>query len=83
MHRNFRKKQRILFFEGSASEFSDKDTAFQVHKVLHRLSEPYKEVFPLRVFENCHFTTISSLFGKSESWAESLITEHVRRSGRN
>ena len=30
--------------------FSDKETALQVHKVLHRLSEPYKEVFSLRVF---------------------------------
>ena len=54
--------------------FSDKDTAFQVHKVLHRLSEPYKEVFSLRVFGELSFTTISSLFGKSESWAR--VTYH-------
>ena len=49
--------------------FSDKETALQVHKVLHRLSEPYKEVFSLRVFGELSFGTISSLFGKSESWA--------------
>ena len=54
--------------------FSDKDTAFQVHKVLHRLSEPYKEVFSLRVFGELSFATISSLFGKSESWAR--VTYH-------
>ena len=54
--------------------FSDTDSAFQVHKVLHRLSEPYKEVFSLRVFGELSFTTISSLFGKSESWAR--VTYH-------
>ena len=54
--------------------FSDKETALQVHKVLHRLSEPYKEVFSLRVFGELSFGTISSLFGKSESWAR--VTYH-------
>lgn len=54
--------------------FSDKETALQVHKVLHRLSEPYKEVFTLRVFGELSFTEISSLFGKSESWAR--VTYH-------
>ena len=52
----------------------DKETVFQVHKVLHRLSEPYKEVFSLRVFGELSFATISSLFGKSESWAR--VTYH-------
>ena len=55
----------------------DKDTALQVHKVLHRLSEPYKEVFSLRVFGELSFGTISSLFGKSESWAR--VTYHRAR----
>ena len=54
--------------------FSDKETAFQVHKVLHKLPEPYKEVFSLRVFGELSFATISSLFGKSESWAR--VTYH-------
>lgn len=54
--------------------FSDKETALQVHKVLHRLSEPYKEVFSLRVFGELSFGTISSLFSKSESWAR--VTYH-------
>lgn len=54
--------------------FSDKETALQVHRVLHRLSEPYKEVFSLRVFGELSFTEISSLFGKSESWAR--VTYH-------
>ena len=54
--------------------FSDKETALQVHKVLHRLSEPYKEVFSLRVFGELSCVTLSSLFGKSESWAR--VTYH-------
>ena len=49
-------------------------SALQVHMVLHRLSEPYKEVFSLRVFGELSFGTISSLFGKSESWAR--VTYH-------
>ena len=55
-------------------DFSDKETAFRVHKVLHKLSEPYKEVFSLRVFGELSFGTISSLFSKSESWAR--VTYH-------
>jgi RNA polymerase sigma-70 factor (ECF subfamily) len=62
------------FSKDLLQNFSDKDTAFQVHKVLHRLSEPYKEVFSLRVFGELSFATISSLFGRSESWAR--VTYH-------
>ena len=54
--------------------FTDRETAFQIHKVLHKLQEPYKEVFSLRVFGELSFAMISSLFGKSESWAR--VTYH-------
>ena len=64
----------VTFVPDLLQNFSDKETAFQVHKVLHRLAEPYKEVFSLRVFGELSFTTISSLFGKSESWAR--VTYH-------
>lgn len=36
---------------------------------LHELSEPYKEVFMLSVFVGFSLKDISSVFGKSESWA--------------
>ena len=36
---------------------------------LHELDEPYKEVFMLSVFGGFSLKEISSLFGKSESWA--------------
>jgi len=47
----------------------DKDTALQIHKILHQMEEPYKEVFQLRVFGELSFSDIAGLFGKTESWA--------------
>ena len=55
-------------------KLAQRSQAMEIHKVLHRLSEPYKEVFSLRVFGELSFGTISSLFGKSESWAR--VTYH-------
>ena len=47
----------------------EKDTALQIHEILHNLPEPYKEVFSLRVFGQLSFHEIARLFGKTESWA--------------
>ena len=63
-----------VFSTDFVQDFADKKTAFRVHKVLHKLSEPYKEVFSLRVFGELSFSDISDLFGKSESWAR--VTYH-------
>lgn len=41
----------------------------EIHRHLHILKEPYKEVFVLRVFAELSFADISEIFGKSESWA--------------
>nr|MBQ8245110.1 sigma-70 family RNA polymerase sigma factor [Oscillospiraceae bacterium] len=54
-----------------------KESAFEIHKVLHRLPEPYKEVFSLRVFGELPFAQIGELFGKTESWAR--VTYHRAR----
>ena len=51
------------------SVFLDKETAWKLHKLLHHLDEPYKEVFSLRVFGELPFSKIGELFGKSDSWA--------------
>lgn len=53
---------------------ADKETALQVHKVLHRLREPYKEIFSLRIFGELSFKEIGALFEKSEHWA--CVTYH-------
>ncbi len=48
--------------------------ALKIHRVLHKMPEPYKEVFTLRVFGELSFTVIGELFGKSENWA--CVTFH-------
>lgn len=57
--------------------FFDKETAFAIHKILHTLDEPYKEVFSLRAFGELSFKQIAELFGKTESWAR--VTYHRAR----
>ena len=47
----------------------DEEDAFRIHAFLHSMSEPYKEVFTLRVFGELSFEKIAELFGKSSSWA--------------
>ncbi|MDE6520363.1 MAG: sigma-70 family RNA polymerase sigma factor [Ruminococcus sp.] len=49
--------------------FSDKFQAMEIHKILHELDEPYKEIFSLRVFAELKFSDIGEIFGKSENWA--------------
>lgn len=53
---------------------TDKETAFKLHEILHKLNEPYKEVFSLRVFGELSFKQIALLFGKTEHWA--CVTYH-------
>lgn len=48
---------------------ADSDSAWEIHKALHAMPEPYKEVFTLRVLGELSFARIAELFGKSESWA--------------
>lgn len=51
-------------------KLSDKEDILNIHRHLHHLSEPYKEVFMLRVLGELKFQEIAGLFGKSESWAK-------------
>lgn len=46
-----------------------KESSFEIHKSLHALEEPYKEVFSLRLFGELPFAQIATLFGKTESRA--------------
>lgn len=51
-----------------------KEEIFRLHKVLHGIEEPYKEVFTLRVFGELSYKQISELFERTESWAR--VTFH-------
>lgn len=57
--------------------FADRETALAVHRVLHQLEEPFREVFWLRALGELPFAQIAGLFGKSESWAR--VTYHRAR----
>ena len=59
------------------SETVDKEQAIKIHRILHDLPEPYKEVFTLRVFGELRFGQIADIFGKTESWAR--VTYHRAR----
>ncbi|MCM3703372.1 RNA polymerase sigma factor [Paenibacillus macerans] len=61
--------------EGSIEQgLVNKAEALRIHKLLHELDEPYKEVFTLRVFGELSFDHISQIFGRTESWAR--VTFH-------
>ena len=49
--------------------FADEESAFQIHRFLHGMDEPYKEVFSLRVFGELPFEKIGAIFGKRSGWA--------------
>ena len=55
----------------------DKDQAMWIHKLLHMLPEPYKEVFSLRVFGQLSFQEIGTIFCKTANWA--CVTYHRAR----
>ena len=59
------------------NELLNKDEALRIHKLLHKLTEPYREVFTLRVFAELPFSDIGKIFTKSESWAR--VTFHRAR----
>ena len=47
----------------------DSETNEEILKVVHKLEEPYKEVFTLRVYGDLSFKQIGAIFSKTESWA--------------
>lgn len=53
---------------------TDSDSARHIKKVLHSISEPYKEVFMWRVFAEMNFEQIGKLFEKNANWA--CVTYH-------
>lgn len=52
-----------------SESFVDEASAFLIHRFLHDMKEPYKEVFTLRVFGELSFEKIGALFSKSDGWA--------------
>lgn len=78
-----RKRTAELPLETIASDdrfeqrIADKDTAMTIHRRVHELEEPYREVFWMRTFGEMSFGDIADIFGKTESWAR--VTYHRAR----
>ena len=47
----------------------DREQADAIYAQLHRMKEPYKEVFTLRALGELSFQRIGVIFGKSDGWA--------------
>ena len=85
MERFFEKLYSNEYGEVSGSKI---EAVFNIHKILHEIKEPYKEVFTLRVFGELSFSDIARLFSKSEEWARvtyhrarKMINEKMREDG--
>ncbi|MCF6459767.1 RNA polymerase sigma factor [Clostridium sp. Cult3] len=81
-----RKNKKLLFTDKEPEHVSElnieqsivsKEDSIKIHEILHKLKEPYKEVFSLRVFSELSFKQIGYLFGKNENWA--CVTYHRAR----
>ena len=70
-------KGEAFVSDGPEKALISKETSKRIHKVLHDMDEPYKEVFSLRVFGELSFSDIGELFEKSDSWAR--VTFHRAR----
>lgn len=54
---------------GPEEAIASRDESMRIHRLLHLLEEPYREVFTLRALGQLSFRDIGDLFGKSENWA--------------
>ena len=70
-NRNLPLEEALAADSGESLEerLSEKLAAQDIHRILHSLDEPYKEIFTLRVFAELKFDDIGALFGKSGNWA--------------
>ena len=60
--------------DGIEPDMIAREESLAIHRILHTMPEPYKEVFSLRTFGELSFAQIADLFGKTESWAR--VTYH-------
>jgi len=74
---HYKKQQREINREENSTQkdiqlvdhLMDEERALMIHRFLHAMEEPYKEVFSLRIFGELSFEAIGQLFGKSDGWA--------------
>lgn len=54
---------------GPEEALLSREDGLRIHRLLHDLPEPYREVFTLRTLGQLSFRDIGELFGKTENWA--------------
>jgi len=67
---NLEEEQELISDQNVELDYERAENIRLLHRTLHNLPEPYKEVFSLRTFGELPFKEISELFGKSESWSK-------------
>lgn len=68
--KNYNKKKEIPLNEISIlDKLIDDEQTMMIHKFLHELNDPYKEVFMLRFFGELSYDKIATIFGKTSAWA--------------
>ena len=60
-----------------ADEVINRAEVLEISKILHEMSEPYREVFMWRVYAELSFKEIAGIFNKNENWA--CVTYHRAR----
>lgn len=61
--------EEVITDENLMQKMIDKETALDIHKQIHLLEEPYREIFYLRTFCDLSFKEIAYIYGKQENWA--------------
>ena len=74
-----RRRQEILkknageqFADSPETKIMQKQEQLRIHRLLHALAEPYREVFMLRHFGELSFREIADIFGRNETWARTI-----------
>ena len=61
--------EEISAEESIYKNLEDKEKAMIIHKAIHLMEEPYREILTLRIMGELSFSQIGSIFEKSENWA--------------
>ena len=63
----------VASLQNTEADFLQQETAKRARHILHKMKEPYKEAFYLRVFVGLSFREIAEIFGKEEAWARQVF----------
>jgi RNA polymerase sigma-70 factor (ECF subfamily) len=67
------KHSKVYVDSTSTNSFEEnllkREAAFEIQKIIHLMSDPYKEVFMMRLYGEMSYRQISEIFGKTETWA--------------